>query len=441
MSSSEETVAQYVAVAQLMQTVQLSWQALEVLKQTAQYTSHQSSLYKKIQEHINITTRGIKNIRETSTTAISESELLEEIFDGSMDSKFTSTATRTLVQMYMSQHRWRDATKAIKKIPQAVWPSFFAVSDDDVRLPFKDVQFCIELAQQLRDCYTYRRQTSKEENVSFRLYRTLRRDRPAGDKVLQSVTQRLIHLYERTRQTDKLVSIHTDVLNDYSKHSGQDNPVVLQQLWTLAELTLPQPASLAYYRRIFEILNKDSNVCDSRSFEPLVIMVTELIKQERYQEALRPCQILFNSLQNPRINVQLRGSGFVRSVYDRYVLCLQMTSADIHVIHNVTVQYRKTCIANFGAQAAIIIHATQALAFIAQGIKQYEAEVTELFESLLEMHSSEVDIDYENIRITLEAIYESHDGIDVTSTELTTQQFNRVITARVKRLSGIRETY
>jgi hypothetical protein len=441
MSSSEEIVTQYVAIAQLMQSVQLSWMAMEVLKQSAQYTSHQSSLYKEIQEHIKVTTQNIKNIKESSTTTISESELLEVIFDGSLDSNFTSTATHTLVQMYMSQHRWKDAAKAIKKILQAVWPSFFALSVDDVRLPSKDVQFCIDLAQQLRDCYTYRRLTSKEENISIRLYRALRRDRQTGDKLLQNVTQKLVHLYERTRQTDKLISIHTDVLNDYSNQFGQDHPVALHQLWRLAELTRPRPASVGYYRRIFDILNKGLDTCEPRAFEPLVIVVTELNKQERYSEALRPCQILFNSLQHPHLNDQLRDPGFFRSVYDRYVLCLQMTHADTHVIHDVTLQYRKACIAVFGTQAAITIHATQTLAFIALGIKQYETEATELFESLLEMHSNEIDIDYENIRMTLEAIYEGHDGIDVTSTELTTQQFHRVIGARIKRLSSIRETY
>jgi hypothetical protein len=441
MSSSEEIVAQYVAVAQLMQSAQLSCMALEVLKQSAQYTSHQTSLYKEIQEDIKITTQSIKNINESSMTTISESELLEVIFDGSMDSNFTSTATHTLVQMFMSQHRWRDATKAIKKILQAVWPSFFALPVDDVRLPSKDVEFSIELAQQLRDCYTYRRQTSKEENIGLRLYRALRRDRPIGDNVLQSITHKLVHLYERTRQTDKLISINTVILNDYSERFGQDHPVILHQLWTLAELTRPQPVSVGYYRRIFDILNNDSDICESCAFEPLVIVVTELIKQERYQEALRPCQILFNTLQHPRINVQLRSPDFVRSVYDRYALCLRMALADIHAIHDVTVQYRKSCIAVFGVQAAITIRATQTLAFIAQGIKQYETEAIELFESLLEMHSSEVDIDYENIRMTLEAIYEGHDGTYATSTELTTQQFHRVIAARIKRLSSIRETY
>ncbi|KAL2842894.1 NACHT domain protein [Aspergillus pseudoustus] len=439
--SDEEIATQYVAVAQLMKTVKLSWLALEVLKQSSQQVSVHSSLHQQIQEHIQSTFNEIKHTAGSHTTTITESDLIEMIYEESVDSSFTAAATQSIVQGYLSQHRWKDATKSLKRILRAVWPSFFALSTDDVRLPSKDVQYCIKLAQQLRDCYTYRRHTMKEEDVCLRVYRALRRDRPAGDKTLHSATQRLIQLYERTRETDKLVSIHIDILNDYSNRFGRDHPVVLQQLWTLAELTRLQPASINYYRQIFEILNKDSDTCEPQAFDALVILVTELTKQAQYPEALRPCQILFNTLQHPRINNKLRDPEFVRSVYERYALCLQATHADAHVIHDVTVQYRKTCLTVFGAQAAITIHATQTLAFIAQGFKQYEGEAIELFQTLLDMHSNEVDIDYEAIRITLEAIYEGQQGVSQSWAELSSTQFHRVVTARIERLSTFRETY
>ncbi|KAL4996903.1 hypothetical protein BDV10DRAFT_186709 [Aspergillus recurvatus] len=441
MSSNEEVVIQFLAVAQIMKAVKLSWMALDVLKQSAQSISHHSSLYKEIHEQIQATFKEVLQIGGSSTTTtITESSLVEMIFDASVDSKVTTTATHTLVQMYMSQHRWRDATKALKRVLQAVWPSFFALPVDDVMFPSKDVQFCIELAHQLRDCYRYRRHVVKEEDACLRLYRALRRDRPAGDKVLQTAALKLTQLYERTRQTGKLISIHLDILDDYSTRFGQDHPVVLQQLWTLAELTSPQAASVGYYGRIFEILNKGSDVCHPSAFEPLLVLVAELMKQERYSDALRPCQVLFNSLQHPGINAKLRDPVFVRSVYNRYVLCLQMTHADRHVIHDVTVQYRGGCLAVFGAQAAITIQATQTLAFLAQGFKQYEAEAIELFETLLNMQSSEIDIDYENIRIMLEAMYEEQAVMYSAPDELL-HHFHQVITARLQRLSSIRETY
>ncbi|KAL3482056.1 hypothetical protein BJX99DRAFT_253179 [Aspergillus californicus] len=440
MSSYEEVVTQFVAIAQLMKTVKLSWMALDVLKQVAQSISHHSTLYQEIQQQVQTTLQEVMHSEASLTSTATESYLSEMIFSSSVDSSFTATATHTLVQMYRSQHRWRDATKALKRILQAYWPSFFALSVDDVRLTAKDVQFCIDIAQQLTECYMYRRQTAKEENVCLRLYRALRHDRSTADKAVQTVTQKLIQLYERTRQTDKLISIHVDILNDYSARFKQNNHLVLQQLWILAELTSPQGASVGYYRRIFEILNGDSDVCDSRAFEPLVILVTELIKQGNYPDALRPCQILFNSLQQPQINAQLRDPTFVKLVYERYILCLQMTHADSHVIHDVTVWYRKACLAVFGAQAAITIQATQTLAFMAQEFQQYEAEAIELFEALLEMQSSEVDIDYDNIRITLESIYEGQQSMGATAVD-SSHHIHRVIIARITRLASLRETY
>ncbi|KAL4899857.1 hypothetical protein BDW74DRAFT_188878 [Aspergillus multicolor] len=439
--SDEEVITQFVAIAQLMSTVGLSWMALEVFKQSVQHVSVHSSLYSQIQQHIQSTLKEVRHVAGSHTTTITEHELVEMIEQGAIDSSFTITASQSLVQRYLSQHRWTEATKSLKMILRAMWPSFFALAVDDVRLPSKDVQCCVELAQQLRDCYTYRRYTTREEDVCRRLYQALRRDRQPGDKLLQSATHRLIQFYERTRQTEQLVSIHVNILNDYSSRFGREHPMVLQQLWTLAELTSLQAPAIGYYSQIFEILNKDSDICETRAFDTLVVLVTELTKQAHYSEALRPCQILFNTLEHPHVNNKLRDSQFVQSVYERYVFCLQMTHADVHVIHDVTVQYRKACLTVFGAQAAITIRATQTLAFMAQGFKQYEAEAIELFEALLGMQSSEVDIEYKTIRLTLEAMYEAQQGVQSTWSELSTQQFQRIVTARVERWTSFRETY
>ncbi|KAL4746942.1 hypothetical protein BDW72DRAFT_206899 [Aspergillus terricola var. indicus] len=428
MSTTEEVVAKFVTVAQLMESLKLSWLALDVLKQCAQSISHHSSLYKEIHEHMQSSFKEVMQVSGTSTAStVTESSLVKMIFDQSVGDEITATATTTLVQMYLAKHRWRDATKALKRVLQAAWPSFFATSVNDVILPVKDVAYCIELAQHLRDCYRHRRRAVKEEDVCLRLYHAIRRDRPAGDEVLQSVTLKLVQLYERTRQTEKLISVHLEILNDYTTRFGQDHPMVLQELWALAELTHPQASSVGYYRRIFELLNKQSDICDSAAFEPLLVVVTELTNQERYSEALWPCKVLFNTLQHTRVNPRLHDAAF--------------THAEYHVIHDVTVQYRKGCLAVFGAQATIAIQATKTLAYLAQASKQYEAEAIELFEALLETQSSEIDIDYEDIRATLEAIYEEQYAVVSTTEGFSSQHFQRVITARIQRLSTIRSTY
>ncbi|KAL4978773.1 hypothetical protein BDW66DRAFT_148977 [Aspergillus desertorum] len=185
MSSTEEVVAKFVTVAQLMESLKLSWLALDVLKQCAQSISHHSSLYKEIHEHMQSSFKEVmQEVSGTSTTStVTESSLVEMIFNRSVGDEITATATNTLVQMHLAQHRWRDATKALKRVLQAAWPSFFPTSVSDVILPVKDVTYCIELAD-LRDCYRHRRRAVKEEDVCQRLYHAVRRDRPAGDEVL-----------------------------------------------------------------------------------------------------------------------------------------------------------------------------------------------------------------------------------------------------------------
>ncbi|KAL2814087.1 hypothetical protein BDW59DRAFT_167290 [Aspergillus cavernicola] len=436
MSTSEEIVSQYTAVAKLMKSVGLSWLSLDVLRQCSQRISHQSSLYQEIQEYTRATCQEVVQTAATSTSTMSEVNLQEMAFSGS---EVSATATMTLVNMYMAQHKWKDATKTLKRVLRVTWPSLFAPSTGDVVLPSKDVQYCIELAQRLRECYRYRRQSVKEEDVYRRLYHALRHGRPTGDKVLENLTRGLVQLYERTCQTDKLLSLHRDILNDYTKRFGEDHPIVLKELWTLADLARPRTACVDYYMRIVRHLNKQSDTCHPDAFEPLLIVATELVNQERYSEAIQPCWLLFNTLKNPNLSPKLRDQAFVRSVYERYAHCLRMTHAESHVIHDVAAEYRKRCLTIFGAKSTITIQATKTLANIAQTFKQYEAEAAELYKALLETRSGEVDIDYDDIQATLEGIYEEQP----VSPESISSSHNmsQVISARSKRLSAIRSSY
>ncbi|KAL4803383.1 NACHT domain protein [Aspergillus unguis] len=373
--------------------------------------------------------------------SVSENGIMEMLSAESMDYTSIARTTASLVQSFFTQHRWTDAARTIKRSLRALWPSFFAPSIHDVVLPSKEVQSCLTLAQRLRDCHRYRRRGSKEEDVCERLYHALRRDRPAGDTTLRSVTLDLVRLYERTRQTDKLLSIHHEILEDYTKNFGRTHPIVLQELWTLAELTKPKSAAVPYYRRLFELLNKSSDTCKPEAFEPLLVVVTELINQEECTEALGFARILFNTLQVPNVSPKLRDPGFVQSVYEAYVYALRKTHADYTTIHDVTVRYRKACLAVFGSNAAITISATKTLAYISQESKQYESEAVELFQSLLATQSDDVDIDYDDIRATLEAISEDQASFVGASETGASQNSERAISTRRQRLTSAREEY
>ncbi|KAI7972989.1 hypothetical protein EIK77_001563 [Talaromyces pinophilus] len=404
-----------------------------------QTTNGHSSLYSEIESHV-------QSIKE-ETGSLSESTSMEsnfqEIISSTSATSSSITAVQALVEMYLSRHQWRDATKALKAILLRVWPSFFTPSVQDVELPSENVDHCINLAERLRNCYRFRGRSAKFEDVSLRLYHSNRRGRPIGDEMRGRFTRDLLDLYERKSQTDKLIRIHQDILDDLAKKYTEDHPTVLQELQTLAELTRPRSAAVGYHRRIVRILNKNTESCHPDAFESLLIVATELWGQGHYLEAREYWKALFNTLGQPDINPKLQDQRFIKSVYELYTQCLRLTGAGLHAIHNVTVQYCNICQTRFGAAASITIQSTSKLLDICQQSKRYEAEAVQLCEKLLNTQSSEVGIDKEELQAILDAHYEEqYASIASASTEsVSSEQIQRVITTRKERLSTLRSTY
>ncbi|PYH42905.1 NACHT domain protein [Aspergillus saccharolyticus JOP 1030-1] len=442
-SSSEAVASKFLEVAKVMKSVGLSVLALSVFKHCAQSTHGHSGVHQEVQQHINTTSREVMKMATSTSSTITESSLKEMVFSASTTDQVSMTATNTLLELYLSQHRWQDATKAIKQVLRTMWPAFFAPSADEAVLPASNLESCVELAERLANCYRFRRRIGKEEDVRLRLYHAVRRGRPAGDKLLDRVTTGLLRLYERMVQTEKLITIHQNILSDCKKRYGPQHPTVVKQLWKLAELTRPRPIAVDYYRQIVHILNKDTEQCHPDAFEPLLIVVTDLLNQARYAEALQPCRVLFGTLQKPQISPKLQEPSFAQTLYERYIHCLRMVQSDVAVIHDVTAQYRKACISLFGTSASVTIHATKTLANICQESKRYESEAITLYEELLQTRSSAVEIDYEDIRATLNAIYEEQNMLVHTSktASMSTEEVKRVISIRTQRLASLRSTH
>ncbi|GIC93466.1 uncharacterized protein Aud_009954 [Aspergillus udagawae] len=400
----------------------------------------QSSLYREIESHVQSIKEETASWSESKTT---ESSFREIISSTSATRSSLIGAAQSLAEIYWSRHRWKDATKALKAVLRRVWPSFFSPSVQDVVLPSENVDQCVDLAERLRVCYRFKGSAAKRENVSLRLYHAVRRGRPVRDELRERVTRDLLHLYERKGQTDKLILIHQDVLDDLTKKFGDDHPAVLNELRILADRARPRSAAVGYHRRIVQILNKHADTCHPDAFESLLIVATELLDQGQYSEARETWRTLFNTLQHPNINPKLRDQGFVKSVYEQYTQCLRMTHAELPVIHDVTAQYRETCETRFGASASITLQAMTRLLEVCRESKRYEAEVVHLCEQLLRAPSVETEIDQEELQAILDAHYEEqYAAVSSASAEsVSTEQIQRVITIRRERLTTIRATY
>ncbi|RMJ27224.1 hypothetical protein PHISP_01933 [Aspergillus sp. HF37] len=405
-STSEAVVSELMTLAKFMRSVGLTDLALSVLEHCEQNCDRQSTIHGEIQRRIQSIFDDAIQLASKSMDAVTESIIRKIVVSTSTINQHSIAATDALVEMYMSQHRWLDATEAIERVLQVTWPEFFPFSLQDVTFPLANVGFYVELVERLGNCYRFRRLPSREEDVRFCLYRASRRSRPADDELLERVTTGLLQLYERTAQMDKAIAIHQEILSSYTKHFGEEHPMVVKKLWTLAELTRPRPISLDYYRQIVHIVNRDSEVCHPDALGPLLTIATELLSQGRYNYALEPCRILFNTLQHLETRTKLQDQVSAQNIYERYAHCLRAVQSDIAVIHDVTVQYRNTCVDLFGPTAAITIQATKILTNICNGSRQYQDEAIRLYEELLGTRSDEVYIDHEDIRAMLDSIYE-----------------------------------
>ncbi|PWY65638.1 hypothetical protein BO94DRAFT_338846 [Aspergillus sclerotioniger CBS 115572] len=450
MSISESSVSHFQEIAKMMKVVGLSTLALTVFKHCSEYYKStnrtQTSSYKEVQQSIQTTTKEVMQSFSSSSTVTSETTLEEMVYEASTSiatvDQTSFTATHSLIGLYVEQHRWQDATRVIKRVLHGVWPSLFAANLQDVTLPAKHVESCVELAERLSRCYYARRRLSKEEDIRVRIYRAFRGGRKVDDKLRERITNELLRLLERNTQTDKIINLRQELLNDYVKHYGPENPVVIKTLWTLAELTRPRPIFVDYYLQIVRTLNKDSPTCHPEAFEPLVIVATELWNQGRYSDAVHYFRIIFTTFLNqPKQSPKFQDQTFVREIFSRYTHCLRSVRTEFTVLHQVTVDYHAKVKAVFSATASISLQATLTLAKLCQESKQYELQAITLYEELLKSKSEELDL--QEISSTLDAIYEEQAAI-VTSTKsesVSTAQVERAVKVLRKRISTVRKTH
>lgn len=446
---SQSTASHFNQIAKTMTAVGMSAAALTIFKKVAHYyqstNSTQSSMYSEIQQSISQTSQHVmQSASSSSSSAVSETVLEEIVYEASSSSSSISqssfTATYTLVELYIGQHRWKDATRVVKKVLQSLWPSLFASSIQDVVLPSQHVEKCIDLAERLSKCYHFRRRFPREENIRIRVYHAVRAAKPVDDKIRERVTEELVRFYDHSSQPDRVITTRQEILEDYVKHYGPEHSTVIKILRSLAELTHPRPISVEYYQHIIRALNKDSPNCHPDAIEPLIIVLTELYNQSRYTDAVPYYSLLFTTwLNDPKKSPNFQDTTFVQEFFTRYTHCLRSIRTDYTVIHKITTDYQAKVKIVFGATASITIQATLALAKVCQESKRYESIAITLYEELLKIKTDEFD--HEEIRATLDGIYEEQTSLAIKSDSVSDEMVSRASRILRKRVTTIREQH
>lgn len=441
--------ALFLQLSKAMKESSLHSESLSILKHTAQYfesgSQTRSSTYREIQQSIQTTSNELIQIMGSSNARVTSESTLEEMVlqackSGSIN-QTTITAVFNLVGLYTSQYRWHDATRLTKRVLRVLWPSLFSASVQDVAAPEKQAPSCVELAQRLAACYHRRRRLTKEGGIRERVYSAMRNSRKVDDKLRARVTQQLLDLLEEQNQTDKLIRVRQEMLEDFRAHYGDDHPSVLEMLWQLAELTRPNAVFVQYYKDIVRILSKGSETAKPETFEP-VLTVAEELWERGLPDASRYYKMLVDMfLTTPKAKPELQNQTFVKKLFTRYTQLLRDAGTEFSVIHKTMTSYLKQCSAVFGKTASITVQTTLSLAKLCQYSESYEADAIKLYEGLLQTDTKEIN--RSDISGTLESLYE--DQIEAATwdeSRTTTQaQVARVTTVLEKRLHTVRETH
>ncbi|KAJ5589423.1 hypothetical protein N7537_012101 [Penicillium hordei] len=445
-SLSESSTSYLEQIAKVMTTVGLTVAALSIFKHCASFyhRTNRTSSYSEMQKHIESTSQHVKKQASSSSSHFSETTLEEIVYEASSFSKLDQssfTATSTLLTLYTKEHRWKDATRLLKKVLNSIWPSLFAPSIQDVVLPEEHTDKAVDLAERLSQCYHYRRRFTREEGIRVRVHRAVRAARPVGDKLRETVKDQLISFFKESSQPDKVINTYQELLDDYTKHYGPENPTVIKTLFTLAELTRPRPVFVEYYQRIVLALNKDSPVIKPEALEPVIIVATELWAQTRYTDAVPYFTLLFTTFLNqPKQSPKFQDAAFVQSVFDRYTHCLRNNRTEFAFVHKVTTEFYNKVKIVFGATATITIQATLTLAKVCQETKTYESDAIALYEQLLKLKPAGVNL--EEIEVILDGIFEEQTASATSKSQsVSTDQMKRVTKILRKRIESARETY
>ena len=449
---SETSVSSLREVAEVMSTVGLFSAALAISRSCLEYYKStkrtQSSTYKELQTFMHSSSEQVMRSVSSKSSSASSVSTLEEIITESTSSTSTIdtasyNAVETLLQVYMTQHRWADAVRVLERILYAIWPALFAASLEDVVLPEQQVEHCVSLAERLCQCYHAYRRTSKEEDIRTRMYRALRSGRNVEDKTRVRATQELLRLYDASSQRDLTIDIQQELLQDYTTHFGAEHDTVVKQLRILAELCRPRPVFIEYYQRLIRILNKNAKVCHPDALEPAVIVSTELWTQGRYSEAVSVHGLLYDTfLKEEKPSTRFKDQHFVQTLFEHYVQCLRAARTDIVTIHSIATSYRARCTVVFGASATITVQATLTLARVCQHSQRYEAEAMTLYEELTNVKSD--ILDHAEISSILESYYDERAYLSFNATSrqesVSKEQAERSVQVLKKRITTVRKT-
>ncbi|AEO60474.1 hypothetical protein MYCTH_2120499 [Thermothelomyces thermophilus ATCC 42464] len=450
-SITETSASLLVQIAQVMKSVDLSFAALSLFQQCEHYyratRRTETSTYRELQKSIETTSREVLKWVSSSESVYSEFTLeqtvLESLGFSRSETQLTLSATNSLVSLYISQHRWHDASRLLKTVLRRIWPSLFSAHAQEVKLPRESIKLCLDLAGRLADCYHVRRLWGHEENIRVRVYCVLRASGRVDDKLRERATTDLVVFYRRASQTESLIALRQEILEDYTTFYGEQHPAVIKTLWELADLARPRPVFVEYYRKIVRALNKEAEISTPEALPAVIVVARELWSRGMFSDALPYYRTLFATfLKAPKTSPKFQDQEWVLGCFSQYTDCLRSLRVSFSVLEEVTSQFLAQCKALYGAKATITVQVTLILARLYQESRSHEQKAIALYEELLQLGSEHIN--REEISADLKVLHDAQVNAiksSETRSEVTSSQLDRHSTVLRERIVSVRQKY
>jgi tetratricopeptide (TPR) repeat protein len=402
LSHTESIVTQLTSVAKVLKTMGTHTIALSIFKFASSYYKNvrreESQSLIEINEEISSTTTEIVKQSLTSSTTVTETtttiseSAFQDVFQSvivsckTIDSSTIALAKKLTVQ-YIEKRNYSAAITVIKTTLQRTWSSFFSSSIHEVTLSSKFLSESIELIERLVEIHLKERHFEKVEDIYVRLFRAVLVTTGVDKKLFDKALNLLVTYYDSHGYADNAISVYQEVLVVYRKSLGPIHTNTIQTLYILASRCRAHPRNhpywLEYYQQIVTSLNKDSDVCHKDAIEAINIVANCYWEDRRYAEAVTVYIVLWNTFfRQTKEYKHFSDVTYVQRLYERYFQCLEETKAGWETLHQVTKQYRETCIATFSAEATISVEATLSLAQVTQRSEEHAMEAISLFEAV-----------------------------------------------------------
>lgn len=177
--------------------------------------------------------------------------------------------------------------------------------------------------------------------------------------LMAKASQSLIQFYNETKQIDRAIRFHDELLQRNRKELGHKHPVTMESLDTLASLCDSAKHSMAsqYYEEITSRLDTASPSMGPSEFKAAVRLSELYSEQGRWPEVVNTCEILFGSLDGNQMQ-NFMTAQTIRALHVRYTSAIaQKDDGNTKSLLRAAARYFEICNKLFPLQTAMVAQA------------------------------------------------------------------------------------